>query len=488
MKVEELLPPGRDGVRQFLDWQSEALHSPAKYLALVGGVGSGKNIIGSVLGVALSLQIPGNRGIVLRRTYIKLHDSTETTFLEVLERANIAGVRYLETHNHYPHRIVLPNDSEIVFRESKDAGRYLGPEYGWFLLDEAAEEPEETFKGLMTRLRLQRADRYLKGILLTNPPHKKHWIAKYFGIRPGMRESVDSYTGATSKYHLIQSSTRQNIHLPPGYLGDLLINNPDAEIARIIDGHFGFTQDGAPVYPQFAIRVHVRDDGFKTGMPIIRGYDFGFHHPAVTWHQLWRCSKRHLHWSVLHEMDGSEIESADLLDRVMVETAVCFPDTSRFMFLDAGDRAGAQSSDKGPGPIVRAAGPPWFVRIRYRACPIEPGLELIRKYLSFRCPCGLPGMIIDSSCVSVIEGMQGGYHYPKNYRGRKEEVPFKDHFFDDFMDSVRYVGENFVRLEEKGAGFIQQLMAEDLGAPVAGAGAPSPNEWMGIEQWLNQAS
>ena len=480
MRLEDLLPPSDDGTREFLDWQSEAVHSSAKYLGLVGGVGSGKTVIACILGLALSIHIPGNRGIVLRETYTKLHDSTETVFLEVLGRAEIDDVKYAEHHHGYPHRITLPNHSDIFFRETKDAGRYLGPEYGWFFLDEASEEPESTILGLMKRLRLKRAGSYLKGMLGTNPPHKKSWFATMFP-RPGVREVTEPTTGVTTKYHTIRSTTRQNKHLPPGYLADLLTNNPDSEISRIIDGHYGFTQEGRPVYPQFSIIRHVRNDCFQTKTTVIRGWDFGFLHPAVTWHQVWRCAKRQLHWSILHELDDSGVEGTDFLTKVIAETAVCFPDTSRWMITDGGDTAGAQRSDKGPGPILRAAGPPWHIKIRHRSCPIEPGLDLIRKYLALKCPCGLPGMMINSSCLSVIEGFQGGYHYPKNYRGSKEEVPFKDKFFDDFMDSIRYVGENFVRMEEKGPGFLDQIIATDSGVVLEPA-----KDWM-TASWPIQA-
>jgi phage terminase large subunit len=452
-----------DGTKEIYPWQMEALQSPAKYLGLVGGVGSGKTLPACVLGLALSLQIPGNRGIVMRRTYQKLHDSTWTIFLEVLQRSGIQGIKYQQKYGGYPHRVILPNQSEIVARETKDLGRFLGPEYGWFLVDEALEEPVETMRGLMTRLRLGRAGGYLKGILCTNPPPRKSWFVDYFGLKPGIREVRDKVTGVVSKYHLIRSTTRENKALPPGYLGDLLAMNTDSEIARIVDGHFGFTQEGTPVYPQFKIARNVRDDTFRPSESIIRGWDFGFHHPAVTWHQLWRCRVRRLHWSIHHEMDAEEIEGMEFIQSGLVESSVCFPRFSRWMFLDAGDRAGAQVSDKGPGPIIRAAGPPWFLRIKHRPCPIEPGLDLIRRFLVTDCICGLPALVVDSTCVNVIEGFMGGYHYPKNYKGSKEEVPFKDRYFDDFMDSIRYVGENFVRMEEKGEGFMQSLVANSLG-------------------------
>lgn len=476
MNLKQLLPPGRDGKHEFLDWQWEAVQSPAKYLGLVGGVGSGKTVPACILGVALSLQIPGNRGLVMRRTYPKLHDSTWTVFLEVLQRSGVEGIKYQQNFSGYPHRVILPNDSEILCRDTKDTGRWLGSEYGWWFLDEALEEPVTTLRGLMTRLRLGRARGYLKGILATNPPPRKSWWVEHFGLKPGIKEVREPVTGDISRYHLIRSTTRANPHLPTGYLADLLSHNTDSEIARIVDGHYGFTQEGTPVYPQFKVAKHIRDDCFKTHTPVIRGWDFGFHHPACTWQQLWWCPRRRLHWSIHHEMDGQEIEAKDFIQSVVIDTAVCFPGLSRYMLLDGGDRAGAQRTDKGPGPIIRAAGPPWFLTIKHKPCPIEPGLDLIREYLSGDCPCGLPRMTVDSSCINLIEGFLGGYHYPKNYRGTREEVPFKDHFFDDFMDSVRYVGENFVRLEEKGPGFLDNLLA-------AGSVGTLRDDFMGAD-WM----
>lgn len=479
MLLEDLLPPRPDGTKAFLPTQTEVIESDAKYIALVGGVGSSKTTVVAVLGVAFSLYVPGNRGIVIRRSYSKLHDSTEQVFLEVLERAGIEGIRYMQHRDGFPHRVVLPNASEILFRESKDLGRFLGPEYGWFYVDEAQEEPWETFKGLMERLRLPRAKKYLKGFIATNPPHKTHWIAKTFGLKPGVKSITEPTTGVTTKYQLIRSSTRDNTNLPVGYLADILANNPDAEISRVVDGHFGFAQDGEPVYPQYKERIHQGELKLKPFTPIIRGWDFGFHHPAVTWHQIWRCRFRSIHWSILHELDLSNVESEVLAQEAFNESCRMFPEAAPALFLDAGDRAGAQVSEKGPGPIIRLAGPPFHLQVKHKWCPIEPGLELIRKMLSFQCRCGLPGLMVDRSCISVNDGFLGGYHYPKKTGQTSKEVPYKDKYYDDFMDSIRYVAENYVRQELLGEGFLSQLMAtEDTIMSMDYQDGGGKHEWM----------
>src|SRR5688572_5581282 len=127
--------------RHPLPHQTELLESEEKYVAMVGGYGSAKTLPTAALGVLLSLMIPGNIGFVGRRTYTKIHDSPLPVYMQCLERAGVDW-KGRENRDGFPHRIILPNESEIRFRETKDIGRWLGPEYGWFHLEEAQEEPE----------------------------------------------------------------------------------------------------------------------------------------------------------------------------------------------------------------------------------------------------------------------------------------------------------------------------------------------------------
>lgn len=97
MKVTDLFPPCSDtscknttrGHKHVLPLQQEFLDSKEKFVALVGGYGSGKTLPLCVMGHLLSITVPGNRGIVLRRSLPKLHESTERIYLEVLKRSGI---------------------------------------------------------------------------------------------------------------------------------------------------------------------------------------------------------------------------------------------------------------------------------------------------------------------------------------------------------------------------------------------------------------
>lgn len=483
MKVLDLFPlcqsaecPQAGKHKHPLPHQTELLESSEKYVAMVGGYGSAKTLPAVALMVLLGLSVPGNRIFVGRRTYSKIHDSPLPVYMQVLERAGVEW-KGRENRDGFPHRIILPNETEFVFRETKDIGRWLGPEYGGFHLEEAQEEPEDSFTGLMGRLRLPHAGQYLKGLLTTNPPPRTHWIPRWFGEEPGVRvQKVEIAPGKfiETAFRLIKSSTKQNPHLPPGYLADLLAL-PEADVRRIVDGDFGFVPDGPPVYEPFRHEKHVGAPALRP-VPLIRGWDFGYRHPAVTWHQAWRCRVGLLHWTILHELDATQTEAERLGTLVQEETRRVFPDVSPSMLIDCGDAAGAAVSDKGPGAIIRLSLPPWNLRFRFRKITnIDPGLEQIRKLLRLpTCKCGLPVVQVHRSCRNVIDGFAGGYHLPKN---RPNDKPVKDGFYDDFMDSVRYVFLNYLTMELLDPGTLDALAAQNHPRQTA---TPAPGwAWMG---------
>jgi PBSX family phage terminase large subunit len=456
-----------------LPHQLEFIMAPEKYLAVVGGVGSAKTLAAAVLGVLMSQQVKGNKGFVGRRTYANLHDSTQRIYLDVLQRVGIE-FEVREVRDGLPHRIILPNHSEIVFRETKDIGRWLGSEYGWFNLDEASQEPQSTFTGLQSRLRLPQASLYLKGMLTTNPPHQTDWIPEVFGMQPGTQ------TRGGSTYRLWRWSSRLNPYLPESYIKDLEANHPPSEVRRIIDGEYGFTFEGKAVYaPPFDHGRHVTELVATRGAAIARSWDFGYRTPAVTWHQFGKVSMdcNTTHWRVLHEYIGKDIEAEDLATIVLDHSATRFPDHPPSMFLDCGDRAGAQVSDKGPGPVIRLQRRGF--NFRTRLLPnIDPGLALVRQALRDSCTCGLPAFQISRTCRDTAHAFAGGYHYPEARHGHvttATDKPKKDGFYDNLADTVRYAGENFYRSAIRDPGLIERLMADQI---ASFAPEPERHAWM----------
>jgi len=457
--------------------QHQIVDSTAKHFAAVGGYGSGKTLGICVLGNLLSLSVPGNMGIVLRQSLPKLHDSTERIYLQVLERMQEKtgiSVQFREMRDGFPHRIIYENGSEVLFRPSADLGRFLGPEYGWCYLNEAQEEPEKAYKDLTGRVRLPQASKYLKVFLDTNPPHQTHWIAKMFpheGVWTKDFE-IDGQIVSTT-WEMRRSSTKGNPFLDPEYVASLMATHDPNEVKKIIEGFYGFSYEGRPVFPQFRFEKHVSDPEVKS-MSLVRSWDFGFHNPACTWHQMFRCKFGSLHWTILHEYVPHELTAEQFaLSRdpltgkergVLWETKQWFGEKIPLsLIVDGGDAAGAQVTDKGPGPIIRLARPVedggFNLRFKYRKFPdIDPGLDLIRRCLTQRCKCGYYLLTVHRRCTTVIEGLAGGYHYPQERSGHAiKPKPVKDGYYDNPMDTLRYAGELFYRPASRGEGGLDEL-------------------------------
>jgi len=488
MKLIDLFPPctndacpekAKVGHKHILPKQQEVFDSSAKFLALIGGFGSGKTLPACIMGHLLSTTIPGNLGIVMRESLPKLHDSTERIYLEVLKRSGVEA-SFHENRDLWPHRIIYPNGSEVVFRETKDAGRFLGPEYGWYIQDEAQELPEKLFKDLSGRLRLPRARDYLKGMILTNPPSRQHWIAKTFPKEGIWTREVRLPNGqlASTTWQMIQSMTYDNPFLSPEYLAQLLTLHTDAEIKRIVEGHYGFTAEGDPVYPQFNPLRNIADMEIKR-MALYRVWDFGFHRPAISWSQMFRCSKGKVHVTVLDELLEEDKYAEDLAPIAFKQQKETFPDFPAHLVMDGGDAAGAAVNDKGPGPIIRLGKPKteggFDLRFRYRKfVDIDPGLDAVRRLLKTKCACGFQLLMVHRRCRNLIEALSGGYHYPKEKPGReKGKKPVKDGFYDNIADTLRYAIMLFYLPIENG---IDSIPIDPLSIN------PQPHSWSWMER------
>src|SRR3990167_5835379 len=471
MRPENLFPicqdpacPDRGKHQHLMPHQKELISAEEKYVYLQGGYGAAKTMPACAFGVLLSLMVPGNRGIVIRESYPKLHDSTQRVFMETLERGKIK-FKGRENRDGWYHRIILSNKSEVVFREAKNLGRFLGPEYGWFLVDEAFEIDKEVFKKLQGRLRLPAARGYHRGMLLSNPPPHHSWLHEVFGDTPGRFEREVEIDGKIEvvTFRFMKVSTRANPHNPPGYLADILTGLTQDEIARLVDGEYGYTLEGPPVYPMFEHHRHVGLPVVRKIQTLVRAWDFGFRHPACTWHQFWRCRKTNIHWAILDAVDGRMIEALPFADEVLTHTRAAFVGIDSLLIEDCGDRAGAKQSDTGPGPIVQLNQPPHNLSIHYKVCDVEPGIRMIRDFLRLLpCECGESRFLVHRKNRYVIEGFQGGYHLKKKPSATvKEEEPYKDGFYDDFMDSVRYSAEHYLRPELLDATLMEKLEATD---------------------------
>lgn len=467
--------------------QQEVLDSTERIVAMVGGYGSAKTLAGMALIHLLMQAVPGNMGIVVRRSLPKLRDSTQRIFLEVLDRSK-ADVEFREMRDGWPGRVIYRDTgSEVTFRETKDLGRFLGPEYGVFAIDEAQEEPEQVFKDLLGRLRLPRARQYLKALLMTNPPRRGHWIQKRFPREGTWTEYVEvSGVSVPVTMRMVRSRTADNPFLDETYIAQLKMTHSPEELRGILSGEYRSDFDGKPVYkPPFNPTMHVGSFPIQRAT-IVRGWDFGYHHPVVTYSQMTRCKFLRVHWRVLRELILEDVDYKQLHDKVVEFGNLHFPNHNRYMYVDAGDYAGTQVSDKGPGAIIQLAQPPYNLTFRYTPVrDIDPALRFIRELLRTKCQCGHYLLEVDRECPEVIETFLGGYHYPKDKGGmvKPDAKPVKDNYYDNIADAVRYPGWNLYRAARQDEGLMSEL-EKWQGPPDEGPLIMDPKDFTWMGDWV----
>jgi len=173
------------------------------FLAWMGGVGKGATTAGCIKSVLLSEKYAGNVGLIGRKTFPALRDTTMKTFKRIFP-FNKKGWRWKESEM----RLILPNKSEILFRHLDNPS--LGSlEIGWFYIDQAEEITEDVFFTLYRRLRLNYIPHRVG--FITGNPTGHDWIYHRFKENP------------MENFHLIESTTLDNeLNLPKEYINSLL--------------------------------------------------------------------------------------------------------------------------------------------------------------------------------------------------------------------------------------------------------------------------
>lgn len=187
---------------------------------------------------------------------------------------------------------------------------------------------------------------------------------------------------------------------------------------------------GKRVYPEFTVQRHIRKIIYNPYLPLLRGWDFGYHRPAITWAQI--DDKNGLpKFYGLHEFLGEDMLIFDLIPYVQKRTHELFPDVVEFE--DYVDPAGSMINDKSMKSSVDVmldAG----LRPVFRRTPVLQGIDIMRDLQrSGR-------FILNETCEITKHAMLGGYAYPEAKEGKpQDENPFKDGYYDNICDSWRYI-------------------------------------------------
>jgi hypothetical protein len=385
--------------------QTEFHTAPEKYRLLLGAAGSGKSVALCVEDITLAFEYPGSTGVVMRHAYPQLRDTTKRTYLEMCPPQLIAN----EIKSEGREELEFVNGSRTLFRCLDDYRKLGSTAFDRISVDEAIEVEEREFMVLIARLRGKVGPRRL--MLATNPPDEDHFLFDWF------------VTQATADKRVIHSNTYANAaNLPEDYIR-ALEQYPAAWREKFLHGNWGFLADGKPVFGEYDPEKHVDTLHAVPGLPIIRGWDFGYRHPAVCFVQ--RTPTDHIH--VLHELFGTDIELRTFAEQVVEESAKRFP---RADFEDYCDIAGTQKNDRGPTSwqVLKDYG----VYANGRKLGIFQSIERLR-YLLREMVGGRPLLQVHTTCRWLQKALAGGYHIDS-----KTDSPAKDGTYDNVVDALRY--------------------------------------------------
>ena len=173
------------------------LYSSANRLLFSGAFGAGKTMALTAKGLKLSIDYPGNFGLICRKVRATLPQTTLKTFLD-----RVCPYEMIADFNKSEGLIKLVNGSQILFGGLDDPLKLGSLELGWCGIDEAIETVEDDWKMLEGRLRLPGVPHQL--FAATNPGPPSHYLYRLFFIE--------------KRGEVYQSSSFDNPELPEDYL------------------------------------------------------------------------------------------------------------------------------------------------------------------------------------------------------------------------------------------------------------------------------
>jgi hypothetical protein len=219
--------------------------------------------------------------------------------------------------------------------------------------------------------------------------------------------------------------------LPEGYEERLRKNFPKVYAQRYLDGEFGVSLDGEPVFPNFTEDRHVGRFKYNPALgPIHRGWDFGRRHPACLLTQI-KANRIY----VLKELQGEDMLIKSFAEDVLQHCEEFYPNAQ---YKDFGDVAGNQKGDKSEKTSIEILR---LLKIN-TVCTkvfIKPEIEKILVLLEDG-EDKFPRILVDAGCEIFISAMSGGYHYETDPNKSDSDVlPKKDNVHDHFVDCFRYI-------------------------------------------------
>lgn len=241
---------------KLLPHQDDFLATAKRFAALVGGIGSGKTFTLSHYVINRVIKYPKALHFVGANSYSQLKNSTLSSILTTLSDLEIPYSM------NWSHGMLEFAKGRVLCKSMDNFNMLRGIEVGSFIIDEARDLKKEAFDMMMGRLRDKNVGKDLQGRIVTSPAGH-NWIFDYFHPN-GEFHSKD--------FHLIQTNSMSNKHLPDGYIDSIKQQYSDKFYEQEILGEFVNLTSGK-VYYSFDRNINVKETKKLPGT-IYVGMDF----------------------------------------------------------------------------------------------------------------------------------------------------------------------------------------------------------------------
>lgn len=368
-----------------------------------------------------SMQEPNQQGIrktrvaVVRETARQLEDTTIKTFLDWFP-PGVCG-SYMRTKKTYFFK-VGDVECEVMFRALDDADdvanlNSLELTFAWF--NECRDIHPDIVDAMSKRIGRYPSPKDVKPTWFgmwgdTNPPTMDTWwYYQMEGLNPKDGVSPNDNGWAVFKQPSGRSAFAENIeNLPEGYYDTQ--GRSEDYIRVYIDGEYGLSSAGQPVYQYFRPDYHMSREALRPlpgGLrPIIVGMDLGLTPAAVIGQHDARGRALILDELVSFDMGVQRFVRTELKPRLFER----FAGSPVLVVVDPAGVQRAQTDERSAVDIIKAEG---LRVIPAKTNKVSARLNAVDDYL-MRQVDGDSAFLVDPRCTALKAAMMGGYRFDKN--------------------------------------------------------------------------
>lgn len=381
-----------------------------------------------------------SRCVVVRNTRQMLYDTTIPDFLKWYPDG-VAGV-FQKTDS----KFILKFDDvecEVLFRgldDANDVRRLLSLQITFGMMDEFREIHPDIFNALTGRLG-RYPDKTMNGVGAcddhgrqvhkvwgaTNPPDADTFWEDLLTNPPTNASVTFQPSGRSPEADWVK-------FLPDEYYDNLCHGKSEDWISVYVDGEFGRSLSGQPVFKCFNRETHVAKEAPNVvGSTVIVGVDAGLN-PSATLGQVTYDGRLVIHDAITGN-EGGMGALRFIREKLKPLLANKFKGLQVAVIIDPAAFQRAQTDERSVADIFKAEG---FAVKPARTNSVAARLAACESYMT-RTVGDKPALIVSPQAELLIKAWSGKYRYKINTKGETDNKPEKSHPWSDIADSAQYL-------------------------------------------------